>query len=278
MRKTYYGTSAMKRADIAVISTDLEGTVTVFNQSAERILGYHPDDIIGQSAPIADFEAIRQEADQAQAAPVMQKFIHKNGDLIGMEVILSPIRNVDGLTTGFLFTANQAETPDHLRSHHDLPDKSTFDIILDQEIRRNQREGHAMAVLKIDLDHYKAFLDHHGEEQTDAMLTQVAQAFDERIQRAGDFLAYHAHDEFLLILPNTDRPGTVKVAEQLRIMVQSLAIPHGHSEVADCITASIGIAHLVPTRDTKLDHVMAIADGALAQAKQDGRNCSRLGE
>lgn len=278
MRKAYYGSSSMKRADIAVISTDIEGKVTVFNQSAERILGYVPDEIIGQDAPLADFDGVKKAAEENKALPVMEKFIHKNGDLVGMEVILSPIRNIDGTTTGFLFTANQNQDAEHLRNHHDLPDKATFDIILDQEIRRNQREEHELAVLKIDLDHYKAYQEHYGDEKTQASLTQIAQVFDERIQRAGDFLAYHAHDEFLLVLPNTDRPGTVKVSEQLRLLVQQLRIQHEHSNVADCITVSIGIAHLTPTRDTTLEQVMSLADSALTQAKQDGRNCSRLGE
>lgn len=278
MTRAYYGNSSRKRTDIAVISTDVEGRVTVFNQSAERLLGYFPEEIIGQGAPIRNFDQVCAQVGDAQALPLTEEFIHKNGDLIGMEVILSPIRNNEGRTTGFLLTASRHDESAQLKSPNDLPNRSTFDIILDREIRRTQREGQEIAVLKIDVDHYKDYLKQYGEAETNACLTQIAQAFDQRIQRAGDFLAFGSHDEFLVILPNTDKPGTVKVAEQLRLMVQQLDMRHEKSNQASHVSVSIGIAHLAASRDTTPEQVMAIADNALKQAKQEGRNCSRLGE
>lgn len=278
MRKSVYGQSAVAKADIAVISTDLDGNVTVFNHSAERLLGYPPEEIIGQAAPIQTFSKLKDAIHFTHPQASTEDFIHKNGDLIGMEVIFAPIKNTGGDTTGLLVTATRTNNADKAFNLDDLPNKTIFDVVLEREIRRMQREQKPISVLQLDVDHYKSMLQHYGEEKTEELLTQAAQLLDERIQRAGDMLSYTCFDEFLVILPNTDRSGTVKVAEQLRLLIQNAGIENKASKTRDTLTVSIGIANLIPDRETTAEQVLEMAQEQLKQAKADGRNCSRIGE
>lgn len=277
MRKSLYGKFSGRPANIAVISTDTEGRVTVFNRQAEEILGYIPEEIIGQQAPIKDFESFCGHIEEQKNIPNEAQLIHKSGELIGMEIITSPIKNNQGATAGYLFTATRVNTDKSITGTEQLPDMHVANIVLEREIRRTEREGQPLSVLKIDIDFYKSYRKEYGEAETQICLNHVAQVLAERIQRASDFLAYPGHDEFLVILPNTDMPGTVKVAEQLRLRIAALNLEHKASEIGKIVTASIGIANLVPERETTLADVLAIADKGLKEAKSDGRNCSRIG-
>lgn len=264
-------------SDIAVISTDAKGLVTVFNQPAEKMLGYIAEEIIGQPAPIVDFEHLCEHCEEQKNTPYERNFIHKNGNTIGMEVIPSPIKGNEGQLTGFLFTATQASSSEEPFTLNDLPNRKMLEIVLDREIRRTQRDEKPLSFLKIDMDFSKAYINHYGDVKEEQCLTKIGKALRGRLKRASDFLAYTDGDEFMVILPSTDRSGAVKIAEQLRLIVVGMGLAHPASTVEKIVTISIGIAHLLPTQDTEIDEVLRLADQGLQQAKDDGRNCTRLG-
>jgi len=153
-----------------------------------------------------------------------------------------------------------------------LANRRRFDEQLDKEWRRSTREGLPLAVVMIDVDHFKAYNDHYGHPAGDACLRAVADAMQRCLGRPHDLLARYGGEEFILLLPHTPAKGAVKVAEKLRQAVEALKHPHEHSPTAPWVTVSLGVAALVPSDATPSNTVVTAVDKALYQAKMLGRN------
>lgn len=155
----------------------------------------------------------------------------------------------------------------------DIPNRRALDDMLQRECGRSAREGYSLAVLMIDIDHFKAFNDHYGHGAGDECLRQVAQALAAALHRPGDFIARYGGEEFCILLPDCDSQGAIQVAEHLRDAIETLAIPHAYSSVAKHVTVSIGISvHQTKGGDTCPPTIHREADEALYTAKTHGRN------
>ena len=153
-----------------------------------------------------------------------------------------------------------------------LPNRRNFEIIFDQEWKRCSRESHPLSILMIDIDFFKPYNDSYGHLLGDSCLKQVAASIQRCISRAGDFVARVGGEEFVAVLSNTHSQGAYKVAERVRLSVEELHIPHRSSASGSVVTISIGVVTIVPGRDKVSDELMALADRALYQAKEEGRN------
>ncbi len=151
-----------------------------------------------------------------------------------------------------------------------IPNRRAFEERLQLEWRRAMRHGSSIAVLMIDIDHFKEYNDHYGHQRGDDCLFQLAQRLRNSISRPGDFVARYGGEEFAIILPDTDLEGARAVAENLRRRVAGLRIPHSTSPVREMVTISVGAAAVVP--DAASPAPVAAADHALYRAKQLGRN------
>jgi diguanylate cyclase (GGDEF)-like protein len=140
---------------------------------------------------------------------------------------------------------------------------------LDEEIARARRLGHPLAVLFIDLDHFKAVNDSHGHSFGDAVLRAVGMELLKH-RKGIDIAARYGGEELILVLTNTDHEGIFKVAERVwRTLGELNHCPPG--ETPSNVTASIGIALLEPGDLAGYD-LIDRADSALYYAKQHGRN------
>jgi diguanylate cyclase (GGDEF)-like protein len=153
-----------------------------------------------------------------------------------------------------------------------LANRRALDEHLALECARARRSGEALAVLMIDVDHFKAFNDAHGHPGGDAALVLVARTVDACLKRPGDLVARFGGEEFCAVLPHTDADQARQVAQQLCQAVCDLALPHGQSPVAEHVTLSIGVAHAGGTPDWDPEHWLRRADLALYQAKRLGRD------
>jgi diguanylate cyclase (GGDEF)-like protein len=144
---------------------------------------------------------------------------------------------------------------------------------LDIEFEHAARHDHELAVLMIDLDHFKSVNDAHGHLFGDQVLRRVAETMQESI-RAADALGRYGGEEFLLVLPNTNAEGALKLAEKLRRAVSSLRF-HPAAGPPVKITVSIGVGSLRADQMALPglpDALLASADSALYQAKSGGRD------
>lgn len=165
---------------------------------------------------------------------------------------LQKISRVDGLTGVF-------------NRHH-------VQEYLEQTWQRAAHEGSEIAVVLIDVDHFKKYNDLYGHQAGDTCLQQVAQALKGCLRRPGDVVARYGGEEFIAVLPNTDAAQASQAAERVRRAVQALQLRHGASDTERVVTVSVGVAscRATPARDSRT--VVEIADQALYRAKHGGRN------
>ncbi|MEF8794388.1 diguanylate cyclase [Thiohalorhabdus sp.] len=160
-----------------------------------------------------------------------------------------------------------------------IPNRRYFDEMLHKEYPRAQRECQHLAVIMMDLDNFKAFNDHYGHGAGDHCLQRVAQAVKGVAGRPGDLVARYGGEELAALLPGTDAPGSMEVAERFRKAAADLAIPHAYSSAAGLVTLSLGVAELAPdSGEAGASQLLHQADEALYKAKTDGRNRVAIAE
>lgn len=146
-----------------------------------------------------------------------------------------------------------------------------LDQALLSEWRRDQREQRPVAALMIDLDFFKQYNDIYGHQEGDRCLQRLAQVLRDQARRGGDLVARYGGEEFCVIA-QSDVEGAATLAEQIRKAIVELAIPHRGSSIAEHVTASIGVAAMIPTAENTPEQLIGQADAALYSAKRQGRN------
>ena len=156
----------------------------------------------------------------------------------------------------------------------------------EQGLSLAEREGQPYAVLMLDLDRFKRVNDEHGHPAGDAVLRQFVQRVSQRLRRY-DLLGRYGGEEFLVLLPGTDRAGACAVAENLRQAVEAQAFTFGATPIP--VTVSVGVcarsaaepaqgglpadnATRTASPALHIDSMIDNADRALYAAKRHGRN------
>ena len=134
------------------------------------------------------------------------------------------------------------------------------------------RLSEPLAVLMVDIDHFKAYNDTYGHQAGDECLITVASAIGSALERLQDTATRYGGEEFLVLLPGTDLTGAVKVASRILAAVKALGIPHKSSGVAAVVSVSVGVAATVPDRQASPAGLIEQADSRLYRAKSEGRN------
>jgi len=155
-----------------------------------------------------------------------------------------------------------------------VPNRRYLEKTIQQEWSRAVREQTPIAVVMVDIDCFKAYNDTYGHQQGDACLREVAAGLSAGLKRPSDFIARYGGEEFVAVLPDTGLEGARQLAEAMRENVARIAREHRASSVCGHITASFGVASIVPGRESSYDVLVKLADEALYSAKQQGRNRS----
>jgi diguanylate cyclase (GGDEF)-like protein len=154
-----------------------------------------------------------------------------------------------------------------------IANRRQFDRRLRDECRRAQRSKTPMALLMIDVDHFKRFNDLHGHPAGDQCLRLVADALKSCAQRAADLAARYGGEEFALLLPHTTEQEAATIAQRCMAAIAAAAIPHGDSPTGPTVTISVGLATARTSEDGDIDQALTRdADRALYLAKARGRN------
>lgn len=132
-----------------------------------------------------------------------------------------------------------------------------------------RRSGSPLALLMIDVDHFKRINDTHGHPTGDEVLRKIAGRLAARL-RGQDLLGRYGGEEFCVIAPDTDTGGALTLAESLRETIASTTFNTECGELS--VSISIGVSHCPPNVTRELKEVLAEADAALYAAKQTGRN------
>jgi len=154
-----------------------------------------------------------------------------------------------------------------------LYNRRHFDERLAGELRRAERERSRVALLMLDLDHFKHINDTYGHAVGDEVLRHVAQIIAHEVRVGTDVPARYGGEEFAVIAPGTNLLGAESLAERIRTRVAELRVPAGDQLVS--VTLSVGVAVFDPratTRDEPVRALVEAADQRLYQAKHAGRN------
>lgn len=228
----------------------------------KRLTGFHT----GTRYPILAI-ATRTE-DAALAAWRRNGVIYTGLALLAMAALLALLRVA-------LRKIDEAQNATVI-AHHDpltgLPNRRYLDAHLQAEWRRMLRERQPLAVLFLDIDHFKRYNDHYGHAAGDACLRTVASCLTGAIRRGGDVVARYGGEEFIGVLPHTDAAGVQDMAQRFMASVAAAHLPHAASPTAPVLTVSIGYASTIPSSDTSPQDLLARADEALYAAKAGGRN------
>ena len=150
-----------------------------------------------------------------------------------------------------------------------LANRRRLDQVLRLEWARAQRNRKSLAVLMVDVDHFKAFNQRHGHAGGDHALREVAKALEQCLRRPADLAARYGGEEFQVILPETELSGALLLAERIRASVEALT---AFADDARSVTVSVGIGVYIPGTQHDLAQVLGAADEALYRAKANGRN------
>ncbi|UVE17927.1 diguanylate cyclase [Pseudomonas sp. LS44] len=179
-----------------------------------------------------------------------QRVDERTRELAGLNVQLERLSSLDPLT--HLFN----------RRH--------FETRMGEELCRAKRAGSTLAVLMVDIDHFKSINDRFGHPFGDECLRRVAAVLHAHSQRAGDVAARYGGEEFILLFADTGPVGARHCAELIRADIAALRLAHKGGEVR--ISASIGLVVQVPDLAVSSQTLIAQADVALYRAKAQGRD------
>jgi diguanylate cyclase (GGDEF)-like protein/PAS domain S-box-containing protein len=275
----------------AIIVTDADGLIRIWNKGAARIFLYADEEIIG-----VDARALFSQDDLARGVPDQEMahalrdgcagdfrwHVRKDGTLFWADGMIYPVRSRGGKHLGFvkiLRDATQEKQSGEATSRLALEDSLTG-LANRAEFRNRfvdmaasaQRHSQSLVLMLIDLDRFKDVNDRLGHAAGDALLQQAAHRM-RAVVRDTDFIARFGGDEFVVLLPDAQSPEEGGAAAEK--LVATLSRPFHISEREVQIGASIGLA-AYPQDAPDLDQLLMKADLALYRAKAAGRGVYRF--
>jgi len=267
--------------------------------ASREVLGYDPSELTGVK-PIEqchpdDAHIIAESAGallsgKADRLTVVNRSRHKDGHWVWVDAKLRALKDpatgeIRGIVGSLRDISARKAAEDKLAEANrrleilatqdgltGLGNRRSFDETFFREYRRAQREGASLALIMIDVDHFKLFNDRYGHLAGDACLKRVADAIGGALRRPADFAARYGGEEFVVLLPNTHEAGALAIAEKLRLCVRELKIAHASGEDR-IVTISAGLVAVpLDAHDGGPDALLRNADRALYRAKNAGRD------
>ncbi len=152
-----------------------------------------------------------------------------------------------------------------------IPNRRYFDLYLQQQWEQCQKNGQYISLILCDIDYFKKYNDTYGHQAGDQCLKQVAQNIYQA-SRANDLAARYGGEEFVIVLSNTDAKSAQIVAARISHILRSRRIPHSSSQVSQYVSLSCGVASTNLSNVSSPEELIMIADHALYQAKEQGRD------
>ncbi|PWV61150.1 PAS domain S-box-containing protein/diguanylate cyclase (GGDEF)-like protein [Plasticicumulans acidivorans] len=280
---------AVEQSPASVVITDLGGNIEFVNRKFELVTGYSREEVIGRKPSLlkSGYTRAEQYTDLWQTISAGGEWhgefhnVRKNGEMYWEYASISAIRGADGRIHHYM--AIKEDITERKRLEEKLRFQASFDaltglpnrvLLLDRllhELIRARRTRTAVAVMFVDLDHFKEINDGLGHAAGDELLCRMAQRLCDAV-RACDTVGRFGGDEFVIVLSDLQAPEFAEFSAQriLRSLMQPLDI-EGHS--VQC-GASIGIT-LAPDDGDDCETLLQNADSAMYLAKSAGRGAFR---
>lgn len=151
-----------------------------------------------------------------------------------------------------------------------LYNRRYFNEKLEEELSRSRRTKMPVSLIYMDIDHFKKYNDANGHPMGDVLLKMYGQIL-RKTSRKNDIVARVGGEEFVIILPHTDKMGAAIKAEKLRRIIESTPFPHGEKQPLGKVSSSMGVAEY-PSHSHNAEEIVKAADEALYQVKSTTRN------
>ncbi|MDR3000073.1 MAG: diguanylate cyclase [Fibromonadaceae bacterium] len=290
--------SIMVASPDGIVITDLAGRITKASRAALQIFGYTEAEALG----LCVFDLITPEDRKRARTEMIQKIrgtyngetanyrvTRADGDVFYLEVNAKNIKDLANNSLGIVMVCRdiskrKQQEEDLAESNRKLAalsatdaltgiaNRHRFEEMLDYEYSRHIRLERELAIILMDIDHFKAYNDFYGHVKGDECLRKVAKTLEEGVFRSYDLVARYGGEEFVFILPDTSIKGALLVAERIRQDIVNLAISHEASDTASVVTASFGVVSSYCTAGRKAFDIVEEADKMLYHAKSSGRN------
>jgi diguanylate cyclase (GGDEF)-like protein/PAS domain S-box-containing protein len=273
----------------AIMITDPQGKILMANPACERLTAYSADELLGmnvrifrsaQEAPGVNKErqALLERDGYWRGEAILRR---KQGDDCPILANVSLIRDAAGAVSHHvrqgidISTQKEFERRISHLAYRDtltgLPNRLLLRDRVEQGLAAAQREDGGLALLFLDLDHFKNINDSLGHGVGDHLLKEIAQRLREAV-REMDTVGRLGGDEFLVVLPIADADAAAHVAQKL---LEECARQYRHDSHVLTVTPSIGIA-MFPKDGGTFDELLKTADTAMYRAKDEGRNAYRF--
>jgi diguanylate cyclase (GGDEF)-like protein len=213
---------------------------------------------------------------QPERSPLIVLRFQKQASIVHKLIDLKvQVDSLDRKLAQQLYENHKLQTLAHQDGLTLVANRRTFEEQMQSYWLAAERDRVNLSIILLDIDHFKLYNDTYGHLQGDVCLRQVAQAIQQQARQESDLVARYGGEEFVVVLK---APLTVTLAIAGRIMtgVRELALPH-QASAKSFVTLSAGIGYMVPSADRAWPELLAIADRALYQAKQAGRDCFLVG-
>lgn len=267
------------------------GPIIVYvNPAFTALTGYQPEDTLGQSlrllhGPNTDPKTVAQvRAAMREQRPIRVELLQYSAgnEEFWLDMNIVPLRDAQGRVTHFAAIARDLTSTKRLQE--DLSHMASTDALTgllnrrrflsgaESEFLRARRYQRELAVVMLDIDHFKNINDTHGHFIGDQVLTALAR-HAQTLLRGSDMIGRWGGEEFVLLMPETSLAGAVILAERLRTELAEIDMPSPEGPFR--FTVSIGVAAR-GEKDRNIKCVMRHADTALYAAKHAGRNCVQV--
>jgi len=296
-------------APFSIFATDAAGTITAMNQEAERLTGYRAAELVHKlsllelhdgeeledraaqiladcGVRLTGFEVIAEPPAEARAGGFRSgseqewTFIRRDGTRVGVSLAVRVLRGARGERTGMIAIASDVSSRSPARSgaqHPAIQDaltgligQSLLEDRISQSIKRSRRLSTKVAVMTIDLDHFKRINEALGHGVGDEILTMAAARLLEKV-RSADTVARIGGDEFIIVVSDQVKISDIEFCAEL--FLRTISAPYNVQGHTINMTASVGIC-TYPEFAGDTEHMLRRSEAAMHAAKEAGRNRS----
>lgn len=272
--------------NIHTCSIDREGNVQEVSTAFAQTVGFTKSSIVGskysqvycKTRPKEYYDEVWQTVDSGDKWVGELQHSKADGNCYWSDTVALPKFNSQGDIVGY--SVIHQDITDKKRIEElaitdvmtGLYNRRYFNTVILDELNRSRRDKKMLAFAMLDLDFFKQYNDHYGHQKGDQVLRDVADVMKKKLGRGSDFCFRLGGEEFGILFTDHTPELALHFTESVRQAIMKVGIEHQWSEVADVVTVSIGLLSVSPGIGVTVDSIYRMADEALYEAKDLGRN------